>query len=196
MYFGCDLEKDNKIIMNKKVLLVSAIAFAGLFMGNSVKAQDNDEMVPVYRWFNTVDRNFVTLADGEYQEGQLLNWKYKDKTLMFYAFREPGPNRVAVYRWFNPTTKDIASIAEDEFSDDQMLKMGYKEKTLQFYAPIRRSENRVAIYRWYIPKTRDWVTIPEEGDTDEYGKKGYRRKAFQYYGIKRSVDESLYAQPL
>ncbi len=182
--------------MNKKVLLVSAIALAGLFMGNTVHAQESDEMVPVYRWFHSVDRNYVTLADGEFQEGQLLNWKYKDKTLMFYAFREPGPNRVAVYSWFNPTTKDLASIAEDEYTDDHMLKMGYTMKRLQFYAPIRRGENRVAVYRWFIPKTKDWVTIPEEGDTDAYGKKGYRKKAFQYYGIKRGVDESMYEQEL
>ena len=74
--------------------------------------------------------------------------------------------------------------------------MGYKEKRIQFYAPIRRGENRVAVYRWYIPKTRDWVTVPEEGDTDAYFKKGYRKKYLQYYGIKRSVDESIYEQTL
>ncbi|MFA6057229.1 MAG: hypothetical protein WC756_03445 [Taibaiella sp.] len=183
--------------MNKKLLFVSAIV-AGMFLGNNTtaQAQESDEMVPVYRWFSQVDRNYVTVAEGEYQEGQLLNWKYNNKTLMFYGFREPGPNRIAVYRWFNPTTKDIASIAEDEYSDDAMLKMGYKEKHIQFYAPIRRGENRVAVYRWFVPKTRDWVTVPEEGDTDAYYKKGYRRKSFQYYGIKRSVDESLYEQSL
>jgi hypothetical protein len=183
--------------MNKKLLFVSAIV-AGMFLGNntSAQAQESDEMVPVYRWFSQVDRNYVTVAEGEYQEGQLLNWKYNNKTLLFYAYREPGPNRIAVYRWFNPTTKDIVSVAEDEFTDDQMLKMGYKEKRIQFYAPIRRGENRVAVYRWYIPKTRDWVTVPEEGDTDAYFKKGYRKKYLQYYGIKRSVDESIYEQTL
>jgi hypothetical protein len=163
--------------MNKKLLFVPAIV-AGMFLGNTSKAQaqESDEMVPVYRWFSQVDRNYVTVAEGEYQEGQLLNWKYNDKTLVFYAFREPGPNRVAVYRWFNPITKDIISVAEDEYSDDAMLKMGYKEK--------------------HIPKTRDWVTIPEEGDTDAYFKKGYRHKTLQYYGVRRSVDESIYNQPL
>ncbi|MFT4060965.1 MAG: hypothetical protein QM642_01260 [Edaphocola sp.] len=183
--------------MSKKFLFVSAVV-AGMFLGNgtAAQAQGSDEMVPVYRWFNQVDRNYVTLAEGEYQEGQLLNWKYDKKTLIFYAFREPGPNRIAVYRWFNPTTKDLVSVSEDEFTDDDMIKMGYKEKTLQFYAPIRRGENRVAVYRWYIPKSRDWVTIAEEGDTDAYYKKGYRRKTFQYYGVRRSVDESLYNDAL
>lgn len=181
--------------MNKNLLFIPAL-LAGIFLANLSHAQDNDEMIPVYRWYSKVDRNFVTLAEGEYQEGQLLNWHYTDKTLLFYAFREPGPNRVAVYRWFNPTTKDIISVAEDEFSDDQMLKMGYKEKSIQFYAPIRRDVNRVAIYRWYIKKTKDWLTIPEEGNTDLYIKKGYSKKTFQYYGIQRSVDESLYEQSL
>ncbi len=194
MYFGSEFEKQN-LIMNKKLLLLSAIA-AGVLFGNTVKAQDSDDMVAVYRWYSQVDRNYATYAEGEFQEGQLLNWKYNDKTLLFYAYRHPGPNRVAVYRWTNPVTKDIVSVAEDEFSDDQMEKMGYKEKSLQFYAPIRRADNRVPVYRWYISKQKDWVTIPEEGQTDLYFKKGYQQKSFQYYGIKRSVDEGLYPNEL
>ncbi len=169
---------------------------AGMFFGNKVQAQESEDMVAVYRWYSPVDRDFITLAEGEYQEGQLLNWKYNQKTLLFFAYREPGPNRVAVYRWFNPTTKDIVSVAEDEFSRDHMIKMGYKEDHIQYYAPVRRGENRVAVYRWYIPKTKDWVTVPEEGETDAYYKKGWRKKTLQYYGIKRSVDESLYEQSL
>jgi len=183
--------------MIKKLLIASAITISGLLTVHTASAQKgSDDMIPVYRWYSTVDRNFITLADNEYQEGQLLNWKYSDKTLIFYAFRSPAEDRIAVYSWFNPTTKDVVSVAEDEFSDDQMLKMGYKNKKLQFYAPIRRGDNRVAVYRWYIPKTKDWVTFPEEGDTDKLGKKGFRHKTFQYYGVKRAVDESLYYHPL
>lgn len=181
--------------MNKKLFFVPVLAI-GMFFGKAAMAQETDEMVAVYRWFNPVTRDFVTLIEGEYQEGQLLNWKYKDKTLLFYAFRSPGPNRVAVYRWTNPVTGDMVSVAEDEFTDDNMLKMGYADKTLQFYAPTRRENNRVAVYRWNIEKTKDWVTIPEEGKTDLYIKKGYNKKTFQYYGIKRSVDESVYHQSL
>src|SRR5690554_405428 len=181
--------------MNKKLLIIAALA-AGVFYSSSLKAQSSDEMVAVYRWYNQIDRDYTTFADDEFQEGQLLNWKYSDKTLLFYAYKNPGPNRVAVYRWKNPVTKDIVSIAEDEFLDDEMIKMGYTNKTLQFYAPVRRGENRVAVYRWYIKKRQDWLTIPEEGNTDLYFKKGYSKKTFQFYGIKRSVDESIYKSSL
>ena len=194
-YFGNDFEK-RKFTMNKKLFFLSAIV-AGMFFGTNVHAQNNSQdLVAVYRWYNPVDRDYVTVAEGEYQEGQLLGWKFKDKTLMFYAFRNPGPDRVAVYRWYNPVTHDEASIAANEFSDDDMMKMGYKKDHLQYYAPLVRGENRVAVYRWYIPKTGDWVTVPEEGDTDAYYKKDYRHKTFQYFAIKRSVDEKVYYQSL
>lgn len=182
--------------MTKKIMLISAIAFGSLFVAKQVVAQDMDETIPVYRWFSDVDKNYVTLADNEYQEGQLLNWKYKDKTLVFYAYRNPGAGRVAVYSWYNLTSKDFISIADDEFTDDQMLKQGYTDKKLQYFAPLRRADNRVAVYRWYIPKTKDWITVPEEGDTEKLSKKGYKFKTFQYYGIKRAIDEALYFHPL
>lgn len=182
--------------MKKKLFILSAIA-AGMFLGVSSHAQSNSQdLVAVYRWYNPVDRDYITIAQGEYQEGQLLNWGYKDKTLMFYEFRNPGPNRVPVYSWFNPVTKDQASIAANEFSDNQMLKMGYVKRHFQYYAPELRGENRIEVYRWYVPKTHDWVTIPEEGDTDSYYKKGYRQKSFQYFAVKRAVDESIYYHPL
>jgi hypothetical protein len=171
--------------------LVSLFTLIAIMMvGFSANAQDADgSMVRVYRWFNTVDNNFVTLAEGEIQEGQLLQWKYKDKTLLFYAYRSPGPDRVAVYRWTNPVTKDQASIAEDEYSDSDMMQKGYTLKVLQFYAPVRRAQNHIAIYNWYITKSKDWVTIPEFGDTDKYWSKGYTQKKFQYYGILRNEYE-------
>lgn len=195
MYFVCDFSYKANLIMKKKLFFVPALAI-GLFLGKSALAQDSDDMVAVYRWFNPVARDYVTIVEGEYQEGQLLNWKYKEKTLMFYAFRTPGPNRVAVYRWANPVTGDVVSVAEDEFTDDELLKMGYADKSLQFYAPTRREPNRVAVYRWKIDKTNDWVNIPEEGNTDLYYKKGYSKKTFQFYGIKRTVDESVYHNSL
>jgi hypothetical protein len=171
--------------------LVSLFTLIAIMMvGFSANAQDADgSMVRVYRWFNTVDNNFVTLAEGEIQEGQLLQWKYKDKTLLFYAYRSPGPDRVAVYRWTNPVTKDQASIAEDEYSDSDMMQKGYTLKVLQFYAPVRRAQNHIAIYNWYKTKSKDWVTIPEFGDTDKYWSKGYTQKKFQYYGILRNEYE-------
>ncbi len=157
-------------------------------VGSKAFAQDQD-IIRVYRWLNTVDNNYITLADGEIQEGQLLQWKYKEKTFLFYAYKTPGPDRVAIYRWTNPVTKDQCSIAEDEFTDNDMQQKGYTLKSLQYFAPIRRADNHVAVYNWYRTKTKDWVTVPEFGDTDKYFEKGYRKKSFQYYGIMRSEYE-------
>lgn len=148
----------------------------------------DDDMVRVYRWLSN-NNEYVTLAEGEIQEGQLLQWKYKEKTFLFYAYKTPGPDRVAIYRWTNPVTNDQASIAEDELTDSDMNLKGYTLKTLQFYAPIRRNQNHVAVYRWYRTKTKDWATIPEFGDTDKYTDKGYKMKSFQYYGIMRNEYE-------
>lgn len=182
--------------MNKTLFILGAV-IVGLFLQSGIShAQSSSDMVAVYRWYNPTDRDYVTLADGEFQEGQILNWGYTDKTLLFYAYRHPGEGLVAVYRWSNPVTGDAISIAADEFSDDDMLKMGYVKNGLQFYAPQVRGANRVAVYRWYIPKTSDWVTLPEEGNTDAYFKKKYRHKTFQYYGIKRTSDEKVYYQSL
>lgn len=187
-------EKRNSIM--KKSFFLFTTVVASLLVGE-VKAQDasiDKEIVKVYRWYNPVDANYVTIADGEYQDGQILNWHYKDKTLLFYAYRNPGEGRVAVYSWYNPTTKDQASVAEDERTDDQMIKMGYRDKHIQFYAMVRRGPNQVPVYRWYVAKHKDWVTVPEEGDTDTYYKKGYRHKTFQYYGIARGTDVMIYDQ--
>lgn len=168
--------------------IIALVAFVFAATGSFAQG-DNQDMIRVYRWLNTVDNNYVTLAEGEIQEGQLLQWKYKEKTFLFYAYKTPGPDRVAVYRWTNPVTKDQASIAEDEFTDSDMQQKGYTLKSLQYYAPIRRAENHVAIYNWYRVRTKDWVTIPEFADTDKYWDKGYRKKSFQYYGVLRNEYE-------
>jgi hypothetical protein len=174
----------------RKVLYSIIALLALVSVGQSASAQyDNQELIRVYRWLNTVDNNYVTLAEGEIQEGQLLQWKYKEKTLLFYAYKTPGADRVAVYRWTNPVTKDQTSVAEDEATDSDMQQKGYTLKSLQFYAPVRRAENHIAIYRWYKSKSKDWVTIPEFTDTDKYWDKGYKMKTFQYYGVMRNEYE-------
>ena len=167
--------------------IFSLVVLASLFLmnGKEAFAQNRADMVKVYRWYSSVDRNYVTLAEGEIQEGQLLQWKYKDKTLLFFAYKTPGPNRVSVYRWTNPVTKDQVSVAGDFIDDSDMMQQGYTLKTLQFYAPIRRADNHIAVYNWYKVKAKDWVTVPEAGDTDKYIKKGWRYKTFQYYGVMR-----------
>jgi len=177
----------------KKTFVLITTVLATVFFANRAFAQ-SEELVRVYRWYNPEDKNYVTLAENEYQEGQILNWGWKDKTLIFFAYRTPGPERVAVNSWFNPVTKDYISVAEDEFTDDQMLKMGYRDKRTQFYALTRRGPNTLTIYRWKVNKNDDWVTIPEEGNTDAYFKKGYHHKTFQYYGILRNVDAPIYNQ--
>jgi hypothetical protein len=178
--------------MKKTFVLITTVLASVLFV-NKGFAQ-SEELVRVYRWYNPEDKNYVTVSEGEFQEGQMLNWGWKDKTLLFFAYRTPGPDRIAVHSWFNPVTKDYISIAEDEFTDDQMIKMGYRDKKAQYYALTRRGPNTVTVYRWKISKNADWLTIPEEGNTDAYTKKGYKHKTFQYFGIPRSVDAAIYNQ--
>jgi hypothetical protein len=178
--------------MKRTFILLTTVLASVLFANNSFA--QGEELVRVYRWYNPTDKNFVTVAEGEYQEGQMLNWGWKDKTLLFFAYRTPGPDRVGVNSWFNPVTKDYISVAEDEFTDDNMIKMGYRDKKAQFYALTRRGPNTVVVYRWKLEKNDDWVSVPEEGNTDTYIKKGYKHKTFQYFGIPRNVDAPIYNQ--
>lgn len=177
--------------MKRTIFLVTTI-FATIFLSNTCFSQE--DLVRVFRWQIPQDKDYATVVDGEYQDGQLISWGWTDKTLMFWAYRTPGPNRVAVYGWYNPVHKVHISVAEDEFSDDQMLKNGYTQKHLQFYAPTRRGPNQVCVYRWNYVKRGVWVTIPEDADTDVYLKKGYRRKTYQYFGVYRNVDAPIYDQ--
>jgi len=177
----------------KRTFVLITTVFVAILIGNKCFAQE-DELVRVYRWYNPEDNEYVTVADGEYQDGQMMNWKWKDKTILFSAYRTPGANRVAVYSWYNPVTKDHASIADNEFTDDQMLKMGYSAKHLQFYALTQRGANTVPVYRWRVSKHKDWVTVPEQGDTDAYYRKGYHNKTFQFYAIQRADEAALYNQ--
>src|SRR5690606_18687279 len=107
------LEK-KRLIMKKTFILVTTVLASIFGTANECYAQ-TDELVRVYRWYNPEDNEYVTVAEDEYQDGQLLNWKWTMKTQIFVAYRNPGPGRVAVYAWHNPVTKDHASIAEDEY---------------------------------------------------------------------------------
>jgi len=173
--------------MLKKAILSSALLVVGLIPAYNVNAQSaEDETVAVYRWYNSRDKDNFTVVDQEIADGTLMGWGYKEKTFLFYGFRNPGPDRVAVYRWYNQRNNDWVSVAEDEFTEGEMILKGYSDKNLQFYAPIRRGGDKtVAVYRWMNPDTQDWVTIPDGGDTDKYFKKGLRRKIFQFYGMSR-----------
>src|SRR5579863_7248904 len=124
--------------MKKTIVLFTTFLVCILFT-NKIFAQE--ELVRVYRWFIPEDKEYVTIAEGEFQEGQMLNWGWTDKTMLFSAYRNPGPGRVAVNGWYNPVTRAHISVCEDEFTDDQMLKWGYTQKHLQFYALTRRGTN-------------------------------------------------------
>jgi len=177
--------------MKRTILLVTTV-FATLFL--STKSFAQEDLVRVFRWYIPEDGQYVTVTDGEYQDGQLINWGWTDKQLLFFAYRTPGPGRVAVYGWDNPVSRSHISICEDEFTDDQMLKWGYNHKHLQFYALTRRGPNTVCVYRWLLSKHHAWITVPEEGDTDGLIKKGFHNKSYQYYGIYRNVDAAIYDQ--
>jgi hypothetical protein len=177
--------------MKRTIILVTTV-LAAFFLTTKTYAQE--DLVRVFRWNIPADAQFVTVADGEYQDGQLINWGWKDKQLLFFAYRSPGPGRVAIYGWSNPVTRAHISICENEFSDDQMLKWGYTNKHLQYYALVQRGANTVCVYRWLLNKHNSWITVPEEGDTDYLIKKGYHRKTYQYYGIYRNVDAPIYDQ--
>jgi len=191
MYFGFDFE--NKLNMKRTIVLLTTL-FAATFLSFKTFAQE--DLVRVFEWYIAQNDDYATVVDGEYQDGQLINWGWSDKTLIFWAYRNPGPNRVAVYGWFNPVARVHISVAEDEFSDDQMLKAGYTQKHLQFYALTRRGPNTLCIYRWRKAKRGSWRTIPEDYnfDTDIYIKKGYKRKTYQYFGVSRNVDAPVYDQ--
>ena len=177
--------------MKRTIVLVTTVLTVIL---SGYRSFAQEDLVRVFRWYIPEDQQYCTVADGEYQDGQLINWGWTDKTELFVAYRTPGPGRVAVYGWSNPVSRSHISVCEDEYTDDQMLKNGYTQKHLQFYALTRRGPNTVCIYRWLLAKRHSWVTIPEDVDTDVYLKKGYHRKTYQYYGVYRSVDAPIYDQ--
>jgi hypothetical protein len=113
----------------RKVIFNLVAILAMISLGNTAFAQyKDDDMVRIYRWLSN-NNEFVTLAEGEIQEGQLLQWHYKEKTFLFYAYKTPSSDRVAVYRWTNPVTNDQVSIAEDELTDSDMNLKGYTLKS-------------------------------------------------------------------
>jgi len=193
MKFLCILDAISKMRSNmKRTIILITTVFAAILFSNKSFAQE--DLVRVFRWYVPEDNQYVTVADGEYQDGQLINWGWTDKTLLFFAYRTPGPGRVGVNGWANPVSRAHMSVCEDEYTDDQMLKNGYTQKHLQYYALTRRGANTVCVYRWLLAKHHAWVTIPEDSDTDVYLKKGYHHKTYQYYGVQRSVDAAIYDQ--
>jgi hypothetical protein len=74
MYFGFDFEKLTSN-MKRTILLLTAI-FATFLITTKTFAQE--DLVRVFRWHIPQDDADVTVADGEYQDGQLINWGWTD----------------------------------------------------------------------------------------------------------------------
>ena len=92
MYLGIDLRKNFRLILKKTFILITAM-LASVLIANKSFAQE-EELVRVFRWYNPNDQNYVTASNREYQEGQMLNWNWKDKTLLFVGYSNPAPGRV------------------------------------------------------------------------------------------------------
>ncbi len=161
------------------------IAICGIMLVANEAGATKRGMVAVYRWYDTTNKGYVTVADNEYTKKELARSGWIDKTFLFYAYKKPGKNRVTVHRWYNPVTKASVSVAEDEFTDAQLIYNGYTNKHLQYYGLTRRGANTVCIYRWLLSSRHSWAIIPENGNTDEFIKQGYSHKTYQYYGLAK-----------
>ncbi|MFB2980198.1 hypothetical protein [Microseira sp. BLCC-F43] len=146
-----------------------------------ILAQTN-QLVPVYRWWNPNDKDWITLRAGEIEDWKLGSWGYRDKQYSFSCSLTPLANSVAIYRWFQPNDKDWITITKDEIPDTKMYQLGYQSKTFQCYVSRTPLSNGVSVYRWFQPSDKDWINLPE-GSVPEYqlGRWGYQDKTFQFY---------------
>jgi len=95
----------------------------------------------VNRWEMPNCKEFIIIAEHELTDAQLMSWGYKNKTFLFYAFKNPPPQAgyVAVNRWVNALPKGnncrdfTLSVAEFELTDEQLISWGYSDKKTQFY---------------------------------------------------------------
>jgi len=170
-----------------KTVVAFTLAFIAILFCKTGFAQYDDTLVRVYRYYDTTDKVYITVAEDEYNDSEIKNWGWTDRQLLFYGYHKPGPDRVGVYGWLNPVSKARISIAEDEFTDEHMQKNGYNQKHFQFYALTRRGPHTVCVYMWLMSKRHVWVTIAEDTDTDAYLRKGYHHKTYQYYAIYSGI---------
>ena len=97
----------------------------------------------VYRWEMGSCKEFILIAEHELTDQQLISWGYKNKELLFYAYRtRPTTGSFeAVSRWVNTlpqgnNCRDFTlSVAEHELTDAQLTSWGYTNKMVQFYVP-------------------------------------------------------------
>lgn len=99
----------------------------------------------VNRWVIPNCKEFVTIAEHEHTDQQLISWGYTDKELLFYAYmtKPDTGNYIAVNRWINAKPKGdkckdfTLSVTDKELSDDQLISWGYTSKMKQFYVPVK-----------------------------------------------------------
>lgn len=95
-----------------------------------------ENMVPVYRWWQRNDKDWITIPDGSPSDAEMIIKGYEQKTFQYFAYRTPVPGTVAVYRWWHPNDKDWITLADGEISDGEMQSSGYiKFAEPLFYAP-------------------------------------------------------------
>src|SRR5690606_28049330 len=104
------------------------------------------DRVAVYKWYNLTTKDFVSLAEDEFTDDQMLKMGYTNKKLQYYAPIRRDVNRVAVYRWYIPKFRDWITIPEEGDTEELSKRKGYKYKTFQYYG-IKRSEDESLYYQ-------------------------------------------------
>ena len=142
--------------------------------------------IAVYRWFNAVELDWVTIPEGVQADSVWNSWGYANKTFLFYAWTQPFKNSVAVYRWYHPGDKDWVTIPDGSIDDAVVISYGYQNKTFLFYASTEPIEGSVAVNRWFNPDAKDWVDIAKGSITPKaLTSHGYQDKTFLFYAATK-----------
>ncbi len=107
---------------------------------------EGDNVAVVNRWEMGTCKEFILIAEHEISDAQMMQWGYKNKQFLFYAYKSKpaSGNYVAVSRWVNalssgsPCRDFTLSIGEHEITDSDLKSLGYSNKTVQFYVPDPR----------------------------------------------------------
>lgn len=96
-------------------------------------------MVAVYRWWSSADKDWIDVRSGSPSDATLLSWGYTSKTFQYYAYSTAATGRVAVNRWWSANDKDWITLRQDEVADATLTSWGYTGKTLIAYANTVKS---------------------------------------------------------
>ena len=97
----------------------------------------------VNRWEMPNCKEFILIAEHEISDQKMIEFGYKNKQFVFYAFKDRPTtgDYVAVNRWVNvkkqgDDCRDFTlSVVETELTDAQLISWGYTNKMTQFYVP-------------------------------------------------------------